>query len=113
MKATYNAVEDEMVTEGTGNVFADLELPDAAGELTKARLTLEIARILKERGLTQREAAAILGIKQPHVSELARNRAGSFSIGRLIDFLTILGRDVKIVVTPARRERGAMSIVFA
>jgi predicted XRE-type DNA-binding protein len=113
MKTTRNAVEDDMVVEGAGNVFADLGLPDAAGEMTKARLTLEISRILKERGLTQREAAAILGIRQPHVSELTRNRAGSFSIGRLIDFLTILGRDVEITVSPARRERGAMSIVFA
>jgi len=101
------------VLEGSGNVFADLGLPNADQELTKARLTLQIARIIKDRGLTQIEAAKILGIQQPHVSALTRNRAGNFSVGRLIDFLTALGQDVKITVTPTRKEHGAMSIVFA
>jgi predicted XRE-type DNA-binding protein len=49
-------------------VFADLGLPDADQELMKARLSLQIARIIKDRGLTQAEAAKILGIQQPHVS---------------------------------------------
>ena len=103
----------EAVTEGTGNIFADLGLPNPEQELMKARLTLQIARIIKDRGLTQAEAAKILGIQQPHVSALARNRAGSFSIGRLMDFLTALGQDVEIVVKPARRDHGAMSVIFA
>ena len=103
----------EAVTEGTGNIFADLGLPNPEQELMKARLTLQIARIIKDRGLTQAEAAKILGIQQPHVSALARNRAGSFSIGRLMDFLTALGQDVEIVVRPARRDHGAMSVIFA
>ncbi len=113
MKTTHKAVEANEVTEGSGNVFADLGLPNADQELTKARLTLEIARIIKDRGLTQVEAAKILGIQQPHVSALTRNRSGSFSVGRLIDFLTVLGKDVEITVTPACKEHGAMSIVFA
>ena len=58
-------------------------------------------------------AAKILGIQQPHVSALTRNRAGNFSVGRLIDFLTALGQDVEITVTPTRKEHGALSIVFA
>jgi len=102
--------EIDGVIEGSGNVFADLGLPDADRKQTKARLTLEISRIIRDRGLTQVEAARILGIKQPHVSELIRNRAGSFSVGRLIDFLTALGQNVEITVTPAREEHGAMSI---
>ena len=103
----------DRVTEGSGNVFADLGLPNADQELMKARLTLQIARILNDRGLTQSEAAKILGIQQPHVSALVRNRSGNFSVGRLIDFLTVLGHDVEITVKPARKERGAMSVVFA
>ena len=103
----------EHVTEGSGNVFADLGLPNANQEQTKARLTFEIVRIIKDRGLTQVEAARILGVQQPHVSALIRNRAGSFSVGRLIDFLTALGRNVEITITPAREEHGAMSITFA
>ncbi len=100
------------VLEGSGNVFADLGLPNPEQELLKARLTLQIARIIRDRGLTQVEAAKILGIQQPHVSALTRNRAGNFSVGRLIDFLTALGQDVEITVTPTRKEHGAMSIVF-
>jgi predicted XRE-type DNA-binding protein len=97
------------VTEGTGNVFADLGLPNADQELLKARLTLQIYRIIKQRGLTQTQAAKALGVKQPHVSLLMRNRAGTFSVGRLIDFLTALGQDVEITVRPTRKERGEMS----
>jgi predicted XRE-type DNA-binding protein len=98
------------VTEGTGNVFADLGLPNADQELLKAKLTLQIYRIIKQRGLTQARAAEVLGIKQPHVSLLMRNRAGTFSVGRLIDFLTALGQDVEITVRPTRKERGQMSV---
>jgi predicted XRE-type DNA-binding protein len=99
--------------QGSGNVFADLGLPNPDQELMKARLTLQIARIIKDRGLTQAEAAMILGIQQPHVSALARNRAGSFSVGRLMEFLTALGQDVEVVVKPTRKQQGAMSVIFA
>src|ERR1700693_1694798 len=101
------------VTEGSGNVFADLGMPNADQELMKARLTLQIYRIIKDRGLTQTEAGKILGIPQPHVSALARNRAGNFSVGRLIDFLPALGQDVEITVRPTRKDHGQMSVVVA
>ena len=100
-------------TEGSGNVFADLGLPNPEQELMKARLTLEIYRIIKQRGMTQIEAAKVLGIKQPHVSLLMRNRAGSFSVGRLIDFLTALGQDVEITVRPTRKHHGELLITVS
>ena len=78
-------------TESSGNVFADLGLRNPEQELLKARLTLQIYRIIRERKMTQTEAAKF---KQPHVSLLASNRSGSFSVGRLIEFLTALGQDV-------------------
>ena len=98
------------VTESSGNVFADLGLRNPEQELLKARLTLQIYRIIRERKMTQTEAAKVLGIKQPHVSLLASNRAGSFSVGRLIGFLTALGQDVQITVRPTRKEHGALSV---
>ena len=61
-------------------------------------MTMQIYKIVKERGLTQARAGEILGIKQPHVSALLRNRAGNFSIGRLMGFLTALGQNVRITV---------------
>jgi predicted XRE-type DNA-binding protein len=109
---TRKKVATEAV-QGSGNVFADLGLSNPDQELMKARLTLQIARIIKDRGLTQMEAAKILGIQQPHVSALARNRAGNFSVGRLMELLTALGQDVEIVVKPTRKRQGAMSVVFA
>ena len=101
------------VSEGSGNVFADLGLPNAEQELLKAQLTLQIYRLIKQRGLTQTQAAKALGIKQPHVSLLMRNRAGTFSVGRLMDFLTALGQDVEITVRPTRKQHGEMSVTVA
>jgi predicted XRE-type DNA-binding protein len=113
MKTKHKSARKIKVTEGSGNVFADLGLPRADQELMKARLTLQIYQIIRKRGLTQTEAGKILGIPQPQVSALARNRAGNFSVGRLIDFLTALGQDVKITVTPARKQQGQLSVVVA
>lgn len=96
--------------EGSGNVFADLGLPNPEQELTKTRLTMQIYRIIRQRGITQTAAAKVLGIKQPHVSLLMRNRSGSFSVGRLIDFLNLLGQDVEISVRPTRKEHGGLSV---
>ena len=101
------------VTEGSGNVFADLGLPNPEQELVKAQLTLQIYTILKDSGMTQVEIAKILGVQQPQVSLLMRNRAGNFSIGRLMEFLTALRRDVEITVRPTRREHGALLVISA
>src|SRR5437868_3200954 len=98
------------ITESSGNVFADLGLPNPEQELMKAELTLQIYRIIKQRGLTQTEAAEVLSIRQPQVSLLMRNRAGSFSVGRLMEFLTALGQDVEVKVRPTRKEHGEMSV---
>ena len=96
-----------------GNVFADLGLPNPEQELLKARLTLQIYRIIKARQVTQAQAGAILGIRQPQVSLLMRNRSGHFSVERLMQFLTTLGQDVEVRVTPTRREHGQLSVVVA
>jgi predicted XRE-type DNA-binding protein len=96
-----------------GNVFADLGLPHPEQELLKARLTLQIYRIIKARRVTQTQAGEILGIRQPQVSLLMRNRSGNFSVERLMDFLTALGHDVEVRVTPTRKEHGQLSVVVA
>jgi predicted XRE-type DNA-binding protein len=99
------------VEKGSGNVFADLGLPHPEQELLKAKLILQIYRLIKRRGLKQAEAGKILGIQQPHVSALMRNRAGAFSVERLMDFLTALGQDVEIIVRPTRKPHGEVSVV--
>jgi predicted XRE-type DNA-binding protein len=99
--------------KSSGNVFADLGLPHPEQEMLKARLTLQIYRIIKARHVTQAQAGEILGIKQPHVSLLMRNRSGSFSVERLMDFLTALGHDVEVHVKRTRKAHGQMSVVVA
>ena len=101
------------VIEGSGNVFGDVGLPYPEQELLKAQLTLQIHAILKTSGMTQVEIAKILRVQQPQVSLLMRNRAGSFSVGRLIEFLTALRQDIEITVRPSRKEHGALSIISA
>ena len=100
------------VKQGSGNVFADLGFPNPEREQLRARLTLQIYRVIKRRGLTQVAAGEILGIKQPHVSGLMRGQSGNFSVERLMDFLTGLGQDVEITVRPTRREHGEVSLVL-
>jgi predicted XRE-type DNA-binding protein len=101
------------VTEGSGNVFADLGFPNPEREQLKARLTLQIYRLIRDRGLTQAEAGKILGIQQPHVSGLMRGQSGAFSVERLMDFLTALGQDVEITLRPTGKEHGEVSVVIA
>jgi predicted XRE-type DNA-binding protein len=96
---------------GSGNVFADLGLPNPEQDLLKAQLTLQIYKIVKARKLTQAQAGIVLGIRQPHVSALMRNRAGNFSVGRLFEFLTALGQDVTVTVKPTKKAVGEMEVV--
>lgn len=99
------------VKQGTGNIFADLGFPNPEREQLKARLTLQIYRLIKERSLTQAQAGEILGIRQPHVSGLMRGQSGAFSVERLMEFLTALGQDVEITVRPTRKDQGEVSVV--
>jgi predicted XRE-type DNA-binding protein len=101
------------VKEGSGNVFRDLGFPNPERERVKARLTLQIYRLIKDRGITQAAAGEILGIRQPHVSGLMRGQSGNFSVERLIDFLTALGQDVEITVRPTRGGHGKLSLILA
>jgi len=109
-KAGKKRARVSRVTDGSGNVFADLGLPNPEQELLKAKLTLQIHTILKGSGMTQVEIARVLGVQQPQVSLLMRNRAGNFSVGRLMEFLTALRRDVEITVRPTRKEHGALLV---
>jgi len=72
------------IEAGTGNVFADLGYADAKERTLKVELALEVNRILKQSKLTQAQAAELLGVVQPHVSDLVRYRLNRFSVERLI-----------------------------
>jgi predicted XRE-type DNA-binding protein len=96
--------------KSSGNVFADLGLPNAEDRLAKAELARKINEIIGKRRLTQVEAAELLGIDQPKISALARGRLEGFSLERLMRFLNVLGLDVEIVVKPKTRGRRHASV---
>ena len=93
------------IEQGAGNVFADLERPDAEAHLLKAELVTRIDRIIRQRGLKQVEAAKLLGLSQPDVSRLLRGSFREYSMERLLRLLTALGRDVEIVIREPRSPR--------
>ncbi|MBV9109402.1 MAG: XRE family transcriptional regulator [Gemmatimonadetes bacterium] len=95
-------MNDSKVTPSSGNVFADLGLPDAPELLAKADLAIEIARVLDERGFSQAEAARLLHTSQPRISDLRRGKLDGFTFDRLLRFLNALDRDVELVVSPKR-----------
>jgi predicted XRE-type DNA-binding protein len=106
--------DDITIEEGSGNVFADLGLPNPEERLAKADLVMRIAESVRARRLTQAKAAALFGIDQPKVSRLLRGQLSGFSTDKLIHFLTLLGQDVVIVVKPATphsRKPGHVSVV--
>jgi predicted XRE-type DNA-binding protein len=84
----------------SGNIFADLGMPNADEMLMKAELVRQINEIITQRKLNQLQAAEVLGIDQPKVSALMRGKLTGFSTERLFRFLNALGCDVQIVVKP-------------
>jgi predicted XRE-type DNA-binding protein len=104
---------DIPMTEGSGNVFADMGLPEAEEELTKAQLASHIRQVIKRQRLTQVAAAALMDIDQPKVSALLNGRLANFSSDRLMRLLTVLGQDVEITVRtkPPNRAHGRIRVV--
>jgi predicted XRE-type DNA-binding protein len=85
-------------TPSSGNVFADLNLPQADDLLANAELAAKIIAEIQRRRLTQTQAAATLGVDQPKISALKQGKLSGFSIERLMRFLLLLGRDIEITV---------------
>jgi predicted XRE-type DNA-binding protein len=102
------------IEKGSTNVYADLGIANADEMLVKARLATKIGEIIKRRKLTQVQAAELLGIPQPKLSNMLRGQFRGISETKLIDCLTRLGRNVDIVVKSAPRSKaaGQVSVVF-
>ena len=97
----------------SGNVFADLGLPDAEARLVKSRLAAALQRSMAEMGLTQTAAAARTGIPQPKLSKILRGRFEGISETYITEGLRKLGHDVEIRVKPRRDGVGAMRVLEA
>jgi len=103
------------IEKGRMNVYADLGVADAEEMLVKAQLASKIAEIIKLRKLTQTQASSLLGMTQPKLSNLLRGRFRGISETKMLECMTLLGRDVQIVVKPVSRSRktGHVSVLFA
>jgi predicted XRE-type DNA-binding protein len=95
---------------GSGNVFKDLSVPNADEHMVKAKLVFKIDGIMKGRRLTQVQAAALFGVRQPDVSMMLRGEFRQFSVERLLRFLVALDQDVEIVVRPHRDRSNAPAL---
>jgi predicted XRE-type DNA-binding protein len=101
------------ITPSSGNVFADLRLPNAEEKHTKTRLAVAINHIIAANDLSQAAAARRLKINQPKISALANYRLEGFSVERLMHFLTALDRDVEITIRPKPRHRKEARILVS
>lgn len=104
------------IEKSSGNVYADLSIPDAEEMQVKAQLATKIGDLIKRRHLTQQKAADILGISQPKLSGLLRGQFRGISEAKMLNCLNQLGQDVEIVVhkaKPSRLHVGRTSVVFA
>jgi predicted XRE-type DNA-binding protein len=97
--------------ESSGNVFADLGLPDSEDRLLKAGIVAELQRLIKERELTQVKAAKLVGISQPDLSHLLRGDFDDYSAERLMKMLTAFEQDIEIIMKPHRKagQRGRIT----
>jgi predicted XRE-type DNA-binding protein len=109
------ATRHTVVKQSSGNVFADLRLPNPREALAKAQLAQRISDAIAARGLTQAKAAELLGLDQPKISALVRGKLGGFSTDRLFRLLNDLGQEIEIAIRPAQpaRRRGGIHVVGA
>lgn len=91
---------------GSGNVFADLGLPDADERTLRTKLAVRLNELIQSEGLTQILVAKRLGITQPHVSELKNYKLTRFSSERLLHYITLFNRDVEIFIRPCAQTAG-------
>ena len=95
----------------SGNVFADLGLPNAEEELAKAEMAFAIRRCIKAKGISQTEAASLLGTDQAKVSLIMNGKIGGFTFDRLARFLNALDMDVRISLEPVSEDRRGKTLV--
>lgn len=103
----------EKWVKGSGNVFADLGFANADELALETELLRRIIAIVRERGLSQRAAARVLGIDQPKVCALMNGNPRGFSVSRMIRLLAALGQDVEILIKPKARSRARAVIRVA
>ena len=113
MKTAVRTIDGIEVEIGSGNVFADLDLPDADKLKIKSGLVIQITKAIRNLNLTQKAAAERMGIPQPKMSAMMRGDFRNLSERKLMDCLNRLGYDIEIKVRPATEAVGHLMLAFA
>ena len=103
----------ETVGTGTGDVFVDLGFADAGERKLRVQLAMRLNDLIAQHRLTQAKVAVLFGIPRPHVSELKNYKLSRFSPERLLRFLTLLDRDVEIVIRPKAKGHSSGLVSFS
>ncbi len=106
-------VDSVEVHRSSGNIYADLDLPDAEKLKIKTGLVIEIRKAMLRLNLTQQEAAKRMGITQPKVSDMMRGDFSNLSERKLMDCLSRLGYDIEIKVRPVSKRPGRLTLAVA
>jgi predicted XRE-type DNA-binding protein len=104
------AKRTDTVDAGSGDVLVDLGFADASERKLRVELAMRLNELIADRRLTQTAAARLFGIPQPHVSELKHYKLSRFSSERLLRFVTLLDRDVEIVIRPKAKGHASGSV---
>ncbi|MDL2279258.1 helix-turn-helix domain-containing protein [Desulfovibrio sp. OttesenSCG-928-G11] len=106
-------MSDSQITRGSGNVYQDLNFPDAGEMQVKAQLAMTIEKIIESKGLTQVQASKLMGLSQPKLSDLLNGKFRGISEAKMLEGITRLGRDVQIVIgSEALSGQGQLAVSF-
>ena len=111
--ARVSDAEDNQVIVGSGNIFADLGLPNPEERRAKAQISIRIEELMEEAGLTQAQAALQMGISQPDVSNIVRGRLKGYTLDRLFECLLAMGQEVEIWMPRNRVTKGRGSLLVS
>lgn len=95
---------------GSGNVFKDLGFENAEEVLAKVRLAMQIHKAIKSQKLTQKEAAEILDIDQPRVSDIIRGNLSRYSLDKLMKFVRMLGNSIEIRIKSKQKSHPKLEV---
>ena len=113
MAKEIEIAKEEKVIDGSGNVFADLELPCTDEDMLKVRIAHAITVTIQKKNISKTDAAKLIGTDQAKVSNLLRGRLKGFSTDRLIHMLVLLGRDVDIHISDPKHRAGRIRVKAA
>jgi predicted XRE-type DNA-binding protein len=107
--------KDDVIDPGSGDVLVDLGFEDADEKKLRVELAMQVNDLIARRRLPQEKTAILFGVSQPHISELKNYKLSRFSSERLMHFMTLLDRDVEIVIRPKAKGRavGTVSVSVA